>query len=83
MEMIKWRIAKSKLMFVRKIRQADCDNICKKAILNEIIIGTKGLASECKDLAEEIGLRDVRFCDVTKGEIKKAIKTHSTKMKRE
>ena len=46
MEMIKWRIAKSKLMFVRKMRQADCDNICKRAILNEIIIGTKGLASE-------------------------------------
>ena len=70
-------------MFVRKMMQADCDNICKRAILNEIIIGTKGLASECKDLAEEIGLRDVRFCDVTKREIKKAIKIHSTKMRRE
>ena len=81
--MIKWRIAKSKLMFIRKMRQADCDNICKRAILNEIIIGTKGLASQCKDLAEEIGLRDVRFFDVTKGEIKKNIKIHSTKMRPE
>ena len=54
MEMVKWRIAKSKLMFVRKMRQADCDNICKRAFINEIIIGTKGLTSECKDLAEEI-----------------------------
>ena len=50
--------------------KAACDNICKRAILNEIIIGTKGLASECKDLANELGIRHVRFCDVTKGEIK-------------
>ena len=63
--------------------KADCDNICKKAILNEIIIGTKGLASECKDLANELGIRDVRFCDMTKGEIKKATRIHSTKTRRE
>ena len=54
MEMVKWRIAKIKLMFVRKMRQADCDNICKRALINEIIIGTKGLSSECKELADEI-----------------------------
>ena len=27
MEMIKWRIAKRKLMFVRKMMKADCDRI--------------------------------------------------------
>ena len=41
--------------------------------------GTNGLSKECKDLADEIGLRDVRFCDVSKGEIKRAIKSHSQK----
>ena len=74
MEMVKWTIAKIKLMFVRKIRLADCDNICKRALIKEIIIGTNGLTEECKDLADEIGLRDVRFCDVLKGEIKRVIK---------
>ena len=47
-------------MFVRKMMKADYNNICKRAILNEITIGTKGLASECKDLAKELGIKDVR-----------------------
>ena len=54
------------------MRLAKGDNICKRALTNEIIIGTNGLSKECKDLADEIGLRDVRFCDMSKGEIKRA-----------
>ena len=73
MEMVKWRIAKIKLMFVRKIRLARNDNICQRALMNEILTETNGLSKECKDLAGEIGLKDVRFCDMTKGEIKRAI----------
>ena len=38
MEMMKWRIAKRKLMFMKKMMLANSENICKKAILNEIII---------------------------------------------
>ena len=63
--------------------KADYDNICKRAILNEIILGTKGLASECKDLAIILGIRDIRFCEVTKGEIKRVIRIHSTNTRRE
>ena len=62
---------------------AGYNNICKRAILNEIIIRTKRIASECKDLANELGIRDVRFCEVTKGEIRTAIRRHSTKTRRE
>ena len=51
--------------------------------MNKIITGTIGLSKECKDLAGEIGLKDVRFCEVTRGEIKTAIKSHSLKMRRE
>ena len=76
MEMVKWRIAKIKLLFVRKIRLAKNDNICKRALTNEIITGTNGLSKESKDLAGEIRLRDLRFCDVSKGEIKRSIKSH-------
>ena len=38
MEMMKWRIAKKKLMFMKKMMLADSKNICKKALLNKIII---------------------------------------------
>ena len=65
------------------MRLARNDNICKRALMNEIITGTNGLSKECKDLAGEIRLKDVRFCDVTKGEIKRARKNHSLKMRRE
>ena len=51
--------------------------------MKEIITGTNGLSKECKDLAREIGIKDVRFCEVTKGEIKRAIKSHSLKMRRD
>ena len=81
--MVKWRIAKIKLMFVRKMRLARNDNICKRALMNEIITGTIGLSKECKDLANELLLKDVRFCEVTKGEIKRAIESHSLKMRHE
>ena len=83
MEIIKWRIAKIKLMFVIKMGVSRNDNICKRALIHEIITGTNGLSKECKDLAREIRIQDVRFCEVTKGEIKRAIKSHSLKMRRE
>ena len=51
--------------------------------MNEIIAGTNGLSKECKDLAKEIGIKDVRFCEVTKGEIKRANKCCSLKMRQE
>ena len=67
----------AKLMFMRKMRLAKNDNICKRSLMNEIITGTSGLSKECKDLAKEIGIQDVRFSPVTKGEIEKAIGKHS------
>ena len=69
-------------MFMKKMMKAHPGNICKKAILNEIITRTKGLASECKELGEEIGIRDMRFCEVTNGEINRAIRTKSWNSRR-
>ena len=57
-------------MFMRKMRLTKNDSICKRAMMNEIITGTSGLSKECKDLAKEIGIQDVRFSPVTKGELK-------------
>ena len=63
MEMVKWRIAKIKLMCMRKMRLTKNDNICIRTLMNEIITGTDGLSKECKDLAREIGIQDLRFCE--------------------
>ena len=35
MEMMKWRIAKSKLMFIRKLILKEDDNICRRALMNK------------------------------------------------
>ena len=37
----------------------------------------KGLGHECKVLADQIGLPDLRFNEVSKGEIKRAVLKHS------
>ena len=50
------RIAKIKLMFVRKMRLARNDNICKRALMNESITRIHGMSKKCMDLAGEIGL---------------------------
>ena len=82
MELMKWRIAKSKLMVMRKMRLKENDNICKRALMNEIIKGTSGLSKECKDLAKEFGLQYVRFTPATKGEIKRAVEKHSLQQRK-
>ena len=77
MELMKWRIAKQKLLFLRKLMEKEDSNICKRAVMNEIILGAKGLGHECKVLATTIGLPDVVHNQVSKVEIKNAILEHS------
>ena len=76
MQGIKWRIAERKLLFLRKLMKKDDTNICRRAIANEAILGVKGLGHECKVLAKEMGIPDVRFNMVSKGDIKRAVTEH-------
>ena len=55
-EMMKWRIAKRKLLFLKKVMAKENSNLCKRSIVNETILGTEGLGHECKVLANTIGL---------------------------
>ena len=80
--MMKWRIAKSKLMFMRKMILKEEDNICRRALMNETILGANGLSKECKDLADQVGLPDLRYNLITKGEIKRAIEKHSLQLRK-
>ena len=43
MELIKWRVAKKKLLFMRKLMLKKDSTICKRAIMNETLLGVKGL----------------------------------------
>ena len=76
MQGIKWRIAERKLLFLRKLMKKDDTNICRRAIANEAILGVKGLGHECKVLAKEMGIPDVRFNMVSKGDIKRVVTEH-------
>ena len=56
----------------------DVNNICKRAVINETLIGTEGLGHECKALTDTIGLPNVVNHQVSKGEITNAILEHSS-----
>ena len=85
MEMMKWRIARQKLLFLRKIRNKENSNLCKRAILNEAIMDAEGLGHECKGLANTLGLHDLRdsFETTSMEDIKRAVRVHSSKVTKE
>ena len=49
-------------------------NITKNALIQETIHDIKGLAFECRELAEEIGLEDLLKYKFSKGDIKEAVR---------
>ena len=75
---MKWRIARQKLFFLRKLMLKDDNNICRRAVINETQIGTEGLGHECKALTDAIGLPNVVYHQVSKGDIINAIQEHSS-----
>ena len=56
MRLMKWRIAEKKLLFIRKIMMKENSNIARKALLNETFMGLKGLAHECREMTEIMGI---------------------------
>ena len=83
MELVKWRVAKKKLLFMRKLMLKEDSTICKRAIMNETLLGVKGLGHECKEISRLVGLPDLRFNKVSKGDIKRAIDKHSRAVMKE
>jgi hypothetical protein len=51
--------------------------ICRRAVMNETILGAEGLGHECEVLTETIGLPNVVHTQVSKGDITNAILEHS------
>ena len=73
LKLMRWRIAEKKLRFLMKLMDKEGLNIAKCAVLNEVILGLKGLAYECRKISEKIGLPDVFYTKVSKYEIRRAI----------
>ena len=80
---MKWRIAQKKLIFLRKLMTKNDTNIAKKAVENEFMFGIKGLGYECRQITNKLGLPDVMFNDITKNQIKYAIKNADLEEKSE
>ena len=73
LKLMRWRIAEKKLRFLMKLMDKEGLNIAKLAVLNEVILGLKGLAYECRKISDKIGLPDVLYTKVSKYEIRRAI----------
>ena len=78
MELMKWRIAKQKLFFLRKLMLKHERNICRRAVINETLLGIEGLGHECNVLTDTLGLPNVMHTQVSKGDITNAILKHSS-----
>ena len=72
---MKWRIAQRKLIFVNRIMAKPADNITRKVLIQESITNFNGLSTECRTLCLSLGLPSLMTGELTKNEIKKAIKT--------
>ena len=70
---MKWRIAGKKLQYVRKLQLKDDQNITKRALQQEVEMEIKGLAHECLEISNELGLQNVMNGNTTKGLIKRTI----------
>ena len=73
LKLMRWRIAEKKLRFLMKLMEENGLSIAKVAVLNEVLLGLKGLAYECRKISEQIGLPDVMYTSVSKFEIRRAI----------
>ena len=62
------------MQFIRKISLKDYKNIAKSVLIQEVLQGINGLATECRQIAREIGLEDLMLYRYSKKDIKEAVK---------
>ena len=79
MFMMKWRIAERILQFTNKLRTKDTNNIAKRTLDNEVILGLKGSKSKCSQFTKKVGIPDVHWTWQTKKSIKNAVREANTK----
>ena len=71
---MKWRIVERKMLFLAKIMAKNHNNIAKKVLLEEWHLGLKGLGYECREASKLVGIPNLMCHQVSKTEIKGAIR---------
>ena len=54
----KWRIAQKKLLFLNQLMKRDISNLAKQVVY-------EGVAYECSQICNEIGIQDIMFFETT------------------
>ena len=79
---MKWKIAERKVLFLTKIMAKNHANRAKKVLLEEWYLGLKGLGYECRQISKLLGLPNLMCKEMSKKEIKAAIREqYSSEMK--
>ena len=75
---MKWRIAERKMLFLTRIMAKNHNNIAKKVLLEEWYLGLRGLGYECRQISKLLGLPNLMCKEMSKKEIKAAIREQSS-----
>ena len=70
---MKWRIEQKKLIFLNQLMKRDISNLAKQVVMEEVLTGIHGLAYECGQICDEIGIPDIMCFETTEQAIKDAI----------
>ena len=79
-----WRVKEAKVMLVMAIRQQEEGGLAKEVLEEQLAMGFPGLGKEVAEICKEIGLPDASRQDVSKEEVKEAIRlNHLSALKAE
>ena len=79
---MRWRVMESKVLLVLAIRRQEEGGLAREVLEEQLTMGFPGLGQEVSSICVELGLPDACRMDVTKEEVKEAIRLdHLVKLK--
>ena len=79
-----WRVKEAKVLLVMAIRQQEEGGLAREVLEEQLAMGFPGLGQEVTEICREVGLPDASRQDVSKEEVKEAIRlNHLTALKSE
>jgi hypothetical protein len=69
-----WRVKENKVLLVMAIRQQEEGGLAREVLQEQLTMGFPGLGQEVTGICQELGLPDASRQDVTKEEVKEAIR---------
>ena len=71
---MKWRVWEQKILLIQAIRQQEEGGLASEVLKEQVQMGWPGLAQEVKQICQDIQLPDATKSNISKEDIKKAIK---------